>query len=135
MNTIIITVFMREISNSDIQYSFHNPECNKNPHKGQTDAWIVWNRVCILWNENHGKVTPQVVVELFNNPELNHDLWPECNLYDVWVRAIWEADNLMWGGPSSISNELVSHHAELDQIAALIEESMYLANHQPLDTR
>ena len=120
-------------SEGALHHPFNDPEQYKKLHPHTTEAWIVYNRVSNLWRKNKGQVTPEDVINLFNDPKLKKQLWPDCTLYDVWLQATWRADNWSVGGPAAIHNESLAAYARWDQIAALIEEAMDLAGHRPPD--
>lgn len=112
-------------------HPYDDPQQYKELYTKTSTAWIVWNRVSILYRERNGQVEPEEVVDLFNDPKRKDDLWPNCTLYDVWLMATWQADKWIAGGPTKIPDEHVTRHAQLDQIEALIERAMDLAGHRP----
>jgi len=112
-------------------HPFNHPEQYQKLLPGVEGGWLLWQRVSRLWRERQGQVTPEEVIGLYHNAKRKERLWPQSTLYDAWLRATWEADAYMWGGPKSIPNEKLGRYAQLDQIAALIEEAMDLAGQRP----
>ena len=92
-----------------------------------------------LWRMREGQVTPKEVIGHFkgynSQPHLKAHLGTiekDLTLYNVWLSATAKADAWFQGGPDAIRDP--GFHAELDQVASLIENAMELAGHRPKET-
>ena len=112
------------------RHLYDDPEKRKELKRGSTtEASIFYNRMYSLWHKQKGNISPYEIIGRFYDAQRKQDLWPIINLHDVWLRATWEADNWILGGPHKINDP--GRHAKLDQVAALIEEAMDIAGHRP----
>ena len=91
-----------------------------------------YGQVHSLWRQRKGQVTPEEVKDRFEKYKSQSHLrgWVEdLSLWNVWLSATYKADNVLWGGPHTIRDP--GYHAQLDQVATLIENAMDLAGHRP----
>lgn len=124
-----------------LHHPYDNPEQYKKLSPNTLLAGNVYRRISNLWRKKSGQVSPQEVIDLFNNYKedprnryvLSMGEADRFSIYDVWLKATWEADNWMWGGPGEIPDKDVPEHAQLDQVAALIEEATKMAGDWPKD--
>lgn len=114
-------------------HPYLDPEQKLEPGSS-TKSSIVYGRVYNLWSQRNGEVKPREVVNLFNDPKRERELWPDITLYDVWLNASYKASELGGAEPKALrGDEQFRFIAKRDQVASLLEEAMELTGHRPPD--